>query len=228
MFYLGTLLRTVAQETTSQVGLRNCSEEVREKPGFVGVFFWGKARGVVEHEKNTVNHEKQTSETNDFCSFLCVHMCSVAHLWLILCDCMDCSLPGSSVYELFQARILEWVAISSSRGSSWPRDRTSSSCVSCIGRWILQHSATWEALCAEDVKVWAYWNYSSHVLLNYLGSVSSLSPSWVPLRVQWMWLAVLVGSLMVDNLHCLLNDRQHFSTVLWKRLSSWDDFRLIC
>ena len=118
MFYLGILLRTVAQETTSQVGLRNCSEEVREKPGFVGVFFWGKARGVVEHEKNTGNHKKQMSETNDFCSFLCVHMCSVAHLWLILCDCMDCSLPGSSVHEIFQARILEWVAISSSRGSS--------------------------------------------------------------------------------------------------------------
>ena len=154
-----------------------------------------------------------------------VCVCLVAQLCLTFCDPVD---SGSPVYESFQARILEWVAISSSRGSSWPRDRTSSSCVSCIGRWILQHSATWEALCAEDVKVWAYWNYSSHVLLNYLGSVSSLSPSWVPLRVQWMWLAVLVGSLMVDNLHCLLNDRQHFSTVLWKRLSSWDDFRLIC
>ena len=37
---------------------------------------------------------------------------------------MDCSLPGSSVHGIFQARILEWVAISSSRGSSWPRDWT--------------------------------------------------------------------------------------------------------
>ena len=40
------------------------------------------------------------------------------------CDPMDCSLPGSSVYGIFQARVLEWVAISFSRGSSWPRDRT--------------------------------------------------------------------------------------------------------
>ena len=40
---------------------------------------------------------------------------------LTLCDPMDCSLPGSSVHELFQARILEWVAISFSRGSSQPR-----------------------------------------------------------------------------------------------------------
>ena len=41
-----------------------------------------------------------------------------------VCDPMDCSLPGSSVYGIFQARVLEWVAISFSRGSSLPRDRT--------------------------------------------------------------------------------------------------------
>ena len=41
-----------------------------------------------------------------------------------LCDPMDCSLPDSSVHGIFQARILEWVAISFSRGSSQPRDRT--------------------------------------------------------------------------------------------------------
>ncbi|CAI9152549.1 unnamed protein product [Rangifer tarandus platyrhynchus] len=45
---------------------------------------------------------------------------------LILCDPMACSLPGSSVHEILQARILEWVAISSSRGSSRPRDQTKS------------------------------------------------------------------------------------------------------
>ena len=45
---------------------------------------------------------------------------------------MDCSLPGSFVQGIFQARILELVAISSSRGSSQPRDRTPGSCVSCI------------------------------------------------------------------------------------------------
>ena len=41
-----------------------------------------------------------------------------------LCDRMDCSLPGSSVHRILQARILEWVANSFSRGSSWPRDWT--------------------------------------------------------------------------------------------------------
>ena len=45
-----------------------------------------------------------------------------------LCDPMDCNPPGSSVHEIFQARIPEWVAISFSRGSSQPRDRTQVSC----------------------------------------------------------------------------------------------------
>ena len=53
----------------------------------------------------------------------------LSHVWLF-CNPMDCSLPGSSVYEISQARILEWVVISFSRGSSQPRDWTS---VSCIG-----------------------------------------------------------------------------------------------
>ena len=47
-----------------------------------------------------------------------------------LCDLIDCSLPSSSVHGILQARVLEWVAISFSRGSSQPRDRT---WVSCIG-----------------------------------------------------------------------------------------------
>ena len=47
----------------------------------------------------------------------------------ILCDHMDCSLLGSSVCGILQARILEWVAMPSSRGSSWPRDQTRVSCI---------------------------------------------------------------------------------------------------
>ena len=45
-------------------------------------------------------------------------------LCLTLCNPMDCSPPDSSVHGILQARILEWVAIFFSRGSSWPRDRT--------------------------------------------------------------------------------------------------------
>ena len=49
------------------------------------------------------------------------------------------ALPGSSVHAILQARILEWVARASSRGSSRPRDRTGVSYISCIGRWVLYH-----------------------------------------------------------------------------------------
>ena len=54
-----------------------------------------------------------------------------------LCDPMDCSLPGSSVHRLFQARVLEWVAISFSRRSSWPRDWTRVSHIvgKCLTIW---------------------------------------------------------------------------------------------
>ena len=57
---------------------------------------------------------------------------------------MDCSPPGSFAHGIFQTRILEWLAISSSRGSSQPRDQTCVSWVSCIGRQILYHWATQE------------------------------------------------------------------------------------
>ena len=56
-------------------------------------------------------------------------MCLVILLCLSLCYPMDCSLPGSSVHGILQARILEWVAIPYSRGSSWPRDWTHVSCI---------------------------------------------------------------------------------------------------
>ena len=66
-------------------------------------------------------------------------MCTCMHaksfqLCLTLCDPMDCSPPGSSVHGILQTKILEWVPKPSSRGSSWPRDGTCISYVSCNGR----------------------------------------------------------------------------------------------
>ena len=63
-----------------------------------------------------------------------IHMrvCSIAQSFSSCCDSMDCALPGFSVHIIFQARILEWVFISSSRGFSQSRDLTRISCVFCI------------------------------------------------------------------------------------------------
>ena len=76
------------------------------------------------------------------CVCVCVCVCtqSCPTLW----HPIDYTLPGSFVHGVFQARILEWVAIYSSRGSSPPRDWTHVSCISCIGRWILYHCTNWE------------------------------------------------------------------------------------
>ena len=66
-------------------------------------------------------------------------MCLVTQSCLTLCDPMDHSLPGSSVRGISQSRILEWLAVSFTRGSSRPRDPTQ---VSCSGRQILYPWAT--------------------------------------------------------------------------------------
>ena len=71
--------------------------------------------------------------------------CSVTQPCQTLCNPVDCSPPGSSLYGIFQARIPEWVARYFSRGSSQCMDQAHISCVSCIGRRVLYHWATKEA-----------------------------------------------------------------------------------
>ena len=61
-----------------------------------------------------------------------------------LCDPMDCSPPGSSVYRVFQAWILEWVAISFSRGFSWPRDQIR------VSRIVGRHFTIWATREAQN------------------------------------------------------------------------------
>ena len=69
----------------------------------------------------------------------------VAQSCLTLCNPMDCSLPGSSIHGIFQARILEWVTIPFSRGTSQPRDWTQISCI--VGRfftvWATREACLW-------------------------------------------------------------------------------------
>ena len=91
------------------------------------------------------------------CARVCVCVCqSLSHVWLFVIPWIV--IPsGFSVHGTSQARTLawEWVVICHSRGSSQPRDWTHVSCVSCIGRWILYHSATWESL--RVFPLWLKW-----------------------------------------------------------------------
>ena len=63
---------------------------------------------------------------------------------------MGCSLPGSSVHEILQAIILEWVAMPSSKGSSLSRDQTRVSCISCTAGRFFTASTTWKARNRRD------------------------------------------------------------------------------
>ena len=93
-------------------------------------------------EKKSESKETQSSNAfpgNDFIYHIIKWKSEseVAQSYPTLCDPVDCSPPGSSVHGILQARILEWVSISFSRGSSLPRDRTQVSCIAgrCFNLW---------------------------------------------------------------------------------------------
>ena len=73
---------------------------------------------------------------------------------LTLCDPMG--LPGSSVHWILQARILEWVAMLFSRGSSQPRDRAQVSCIFWVGKRVLYHQHHLESLLNNSI-LWCIW-----------------------------------------------------------------------
>ena len=86
--------------------------------------------------KEYFKKNSHTAEINNIVSQLCMRA-RLLQLCPTLCDPMDCSLAGSSVHGSLQARILEWVVISS-RGSSRPRNQNHVSYI-WIGRWVLYH-----------------------------------------------------------------------------------------
>ena len=85
------------------------------------------------------NLELLRKDTAQIIALMNVSVCVLSCVWLFVTPwTVDHQAPLSMGFS----RILEWVAISSSRESSQPRDWT---CISCIGRWILYHWATWKA-----------------------------------------------------------------------------------
>ena len=79
----------------------------------------------------------QLNNNNKYILIILTILTVVAKPCPILCDPMDCNLPDSSVHGIFQARVLEWIAIFFSRGSSQPRDRTRVSCSMSPGNEIV-------------------------------------------------------------------------------------------
>ena len=112
-----------------------CTDTVIDSLGASRACAWSLQSVAAWHTRSADTHEWFVNLTS-----LCAQLC------LTLGDLLDCSPPGSSVHGILQARILEWVAISSSRGSSPSGDRTSVSCVSCIAGGFFTCWAIREAL----------------------------------------------------------------------------------
>ena len=122
---------------------------------------------------------------------------------------MDYSLASSSVHEILQARILEWVAISFFKGSSPLRDQTCVSYVSCIGRWVLYHWATREA----PASLHSTWNY----LLAYLCFFFFLPMDGEYLDVRDCVLANYAENVLFDN-QMMTSEHLLFSLVVFWQL----------
>ena len=148
--------------------------------------------------------------------------CAHAQSCPTLCDPMDCSPPGSSVHGILQARILERVDISSSRGLSWPRDRTLITCVSsisCIGRQSLYHGALGKPLERQEVELIID---HAHMVTPPLKSSKwqGLGSFWVDkLKVPGGWLPWRGhGSLRVHT-HIHTHVRTHTISSIWLSLT---------
>ena len=107
------------------------------------------------------------------------------------CNPMDYSPPGSSVHGILQARILEWVGISFSRGSSQPKDPTHISCVSCIGSSVqsLNHVrlfvTPWTAAHQAFLSITDFWNLLKRISIKSVaGGFSTTEPLGKPLRLS--------------------------------------------
>ena len=119
-----------------------------------------------------------------------VHACTKSlQLCLTLCNPMDCSRPGSSVHGIVQARILEWVAMAFTRGSSWPRDWTCISKSVALTGGFFTTSVPWEAqivaqLCPTLCNPMDYSPSSSSVY-----AVSFSRGSFQPRDWTWVYIA---------------------------------------
>ena len=146
----------------------------------------------------------------------------VAQSCLTLCNPMDCSLLGSSVHGVFQARVLEWIAIPFSRGSSQPRNRTQVSPIA--GRrftvWATRefhYDVSMHKFCSDLFQmeligllesmislIGFYFKKMSAIILKNIISFIGLSPSLSGALMRWMWNDLTVHALTSLCLHLLV------------------------
>ena len=130
----------------------------------------------------------------------------VTQLCPTLCDSMDWGLPGSSIHEILQAGILEWVAISFSRGSSRPRNRTWVPCIVCrhFTAWATREVTNlcliysffffWKPSLSTKI-VFVFLNWAGYLPFAHLDLYSTLLHLLLVLGCRPVWI-LSVGSLV--------------------------------
>ena len=139
------------------------------------------------------------------CVCVCVCVCAseseVAQSCPILWDPRNCSLPGSSLHGILQARVLEWVAISFSRGSSWSRDRTWVSCI--LGRrfnlWATREARMCVCMCVN----WLQSCPTLHDPMGYSLPGSSVHGIFQTRILEWVAMASSRGSSRLRDGTCV-------------------------
>ena len=127
----------------------------------------------------------------------------VAQSYLILCNPMDCSLPDSSVHGIPQGKILEWVAISFSRGASWSRDQTWVSCIGgrCFTSWATREAFLENAvvICTIPEKKETLWRCAMLILTAIYIRLLPTVFRWRVTHVRYTDISIIGSSLFIGN-----------------------------
>ena len=140
------------QDLQTKCSISGCYQFLVKVNHLIMVFlhqFWGSMRILLDVWHLESLYSDLTVSTNRYETLSLEEVTSLLYCAVFSCFSpvrllSDCSLPGSSVHGILQARILEWVAMPSSRGSSQPRNWTHISCVSCIADRFFTYWVTWE------------------------------------------------------------------------------------
>ena len=132
--------------------------------------------------------------------------CLVTKSYPTLGDPVDCSLPHSSVHEISQARILECVALSFFRGSSWPRDRTCTSCISYVGFFTIAQPG--KLLAGRDINIISILKggllFSCSVITDSATPWTAARQASLPFTISWSMVKLMSNELMMPSNHLIL------------------------
>ena len=151
-----------------------------------------------------------------------MRVCSITKSCPTLCNPTNFNPLGLSVHGILQARILEWVAISSSRVSSPPRGGIGVSCISCTGRWILYHWATWEARFKYKVYSNLTLEGTETETLVHISNIKNYVTCMPEIQNQISWFLILF--ILTQHAYCHIQLKNQGGWGEYTLKSKWNSF----